>query len=537
MFLRAYGLRSKDPEERPMTVDTVFDLASLTKVVATAPSIHLLAEQGKIKLSAPVARYLPAFGAKGKEAITVEQLLLHTGGLVADNPLTDYRGGRAEALGRIDALAPAHDPGSAFEYSDVGYIVLGELVEAVSGQPLDVFAREHLFAPLGMDDTAYDPGAALLARAAPTEPRDGAMLEGEVHDPRAHLLGGVAGHAGLFSTAADLARFAAMLLDKGKPGPGSPARVLAPSTLRAMTTPRDLPDGAKRTLGWDVRPGLAGGPGGYGHTGFTGTSLWIDPASDTAIIVLTSRLYPDGKGDPRRLRREVVAAAARRARGATAAPRATGKVLTGIDVLERDGFARFRGHRVGLVTNASGVDRSGARTADVLRAAPGVTLVALFSPEHGSCAAGADGAGWATSATSARGCRSTASTASARGRRPSSSATSTCSSSISRTPARASSRTRPRWATCSRRRRSGASRSSSSIGPTPSAAPRWRGRSSSPGARRSSATTPSPSGTGSRWASSPCSSTASGGSAPTSRSCASRAGAAAISSTRPGCPG
>jgi uncharacterized protein YbbC (DUF1343 family)/CubicO group peptidase (beta-lactamase class C family) len=400
--LGAYGLRSKEPEEQPMTVDTVFDLASLTKAVATAPSIHLLAEQGKLQLSAPVARYLPAFGRNGKEAITVEQLLLHTSGLVADNALADYRGGRAAAFARIDALTPAHDPGAAFDYSDVGYIVLGELVEAVSGEPLDVFAREHLFAPLGMADTAFEPGPALRARAAPTEPVDGGMLAGEVHDPRARLLGGVAGNAGLFSTAADLARFAEMLLGKGRRGA---AQVLAPATLRAMVEPHELPGGVSRSLGWDVRSGFSGARGdlggGYGHTGFTGTSMWIDPGSDTAIIVLTSRLHPDGKGDPRRLRREVAAVVARgfHAGGAETPPTPpngsprgapAGKALAGIDVLERDGFARLRGRHVGLITNASGVDRSGARTADLLHAAPGVRLVALFSPEHG-LGGGADG--------------------------------------------------------------------------------------------------------------------------------------------------
>jgi uncharacterized protein YbbC (DUF1343 family)/CubicO group peptidase (beta-lactamase class C family) len=375
VFLKAYGLRSKDPEEQPMTADTVFDLASLTKVVGTAPCIHLLAEKGKIRLDAPVARYLPSFGKNGKDAITVEQLLLHTSGLVADNAISDYRRGRTEALARIHALPVAHEPGEQFEYSDVGYIVLGELVEAVSGQPLDVFARENVFAPLGMNETTWQPGPALAERAAPTEPREGRMLKGEVDDPRAALLGGVAGHAGLFSTAADLARFAGMLLGGGRV---RGTQILAPSTFRAMVAARELPGGAKRTLGWDVWPGLTG-TGGYTHTGFTGTLLRVDPRAETAIIVLTSRLHPDGKGDPKRLRAEVTAAAARGLHDATGPAR----VLTGIDVLERDGFALLKGRRVGLVTNASGVDAKGARTADVLRAAPGVTLTAIFSPEHG----------------------------------------------------------------------------------------------------------------------------------------------------------
>ena len=386
LFLHAYGLLRSGPAPQPLAVDTVFDLASLTKAVATAPCVHLLAAQGKLRLDAPVARYLPSFARNGKEGITVEQLLLHTSGLTPDNALGDYRGSRADAFARIDALAPRSSPGAKFDYSDVGYLVLGELVEKVSGQPLDVFARAHLFEPLEMHETGYNPGPALVARAAPTEMRDGTMLEGQVHDPRAQALGGVAGHAGLFATTPDLARFAEMLLGGGRRGT---TEVLPPAAFRRMIEPHELPGGVKRALGWDVQSGFSGArgelAGGYGHTGFTGTSLWVDPGSDSAVIVLTSRLYPDGKGDPRRLRREVATAVARGLRevAPAAAVGPARKVLTGIDVLERDGFARLRGRRVGLLTNPSGVDASGARTADVLHAAPGVSLVALFSPEHG----------------------------------------------------------------------------------------------------------------------------------------------------------
>ncbi|MFT3767267.1 MAG: DUF1343 domain-containing protein [Minicystis sp.] len=385
VFQRAYGLRSKEPEERVMTADTVFDLASLTKAVATAPSVMLLVEQGKLRLSDPVAQHLPSFAKNGKDHITVEQLLLHTSGLVADNSIYDYKAGRTNALARIDELPLQSDPGEKVSYSDVGYIVLGELVEKVSGEPLDVFAREHLFAPLGMRDTGFNPSPALAARTAPTEPRDGTMLQGAVHDPRAHLLGGVAGHAGLFSTAPDLARFVTMLLARGR---RAETQVLAPPTLLRMTEPHELPGGARRTLGWDVRPGFTGGSG-YGHTGFTGTSLWIDPGTDTGLILLTSRLHPDGKGDVTRLRREVAAAVARvRAEApkvaAPVAPAAKASAIaTGIDVLEREGFAPLKGRRIGLITNPSGIDRAGRSTVDVLHAAEGLTLVALFSPEHG----------------------------------------------------------------------------------------------------------------------------------------------------------
>lgn len=383
VFQRAYGFRAREPSELPMTAGTVFDLASLTKVVVTAPSIMLLVEQGKLRLDDPVARHLPSFAKNGKERITVEHLLLHTGGLIADNPIGDYRGGRADALARIDELAPMSEPGERFVYSDVGYIVLGELVEKVSGQRLDVFAREHLFEPLGMRDTTYNPGGALASRTAPTEARDGRMLQGEVHDPRAHLLAGVAGHAGLFSTAGDLGKLVAMLLSGGRRGE---RQILTPATLARMTEPHELPGGVRRTLGWEVRPGFSSA-GGYGHTGFTGTSLWIDPGTAAGIVLLTSRLHPDGKGEVNRLRREVAAAVAR-GRLAIPPPPAgpparVGAVLTGIDVLERDGFAELRGRRVGLITNQAGIDHLGRSTIDVLRAAEGVTLVALFSPEHG----------------------------------------------------------------------------------------------------------------------------------------------------------
>jgi len=395
VFHRAYGLRTKEPDE-PMKLDTVFDLASLTKALATAPSILRLVEQKKLSLASPVARYLPVFGSKGKDAVTVEQLLLHTSGLRADIGVPDFTHGREEALRRIGALALDTDPGAHFEYSDLGYIVLGALVEKVSGAPLDAFAHTSFYGPLGMRDTTFSPPPALAARAAPTAKEGDAFLQGLVHDPRARALGGVSGHAGLFSTVDDVARFATMLLGRGESGG---ARVLATSTLAALTSPHELPDSAgTRALGWDIDTRFSGARGelhGYGHTGFTGTSLWIDPARKVAVVVLASGLYPDGKGDVRRLRREVATVVARNAGALAASPKAppvaaattiaiaTGTLLPGIDVLERDGFKQLAGRRVGLVTHAAGRDRRGVSTIDVLRAAPGVTLVALFSPEHG----------------------------------------------------------------------------------------------------------------------------------------------------------
>jgi CubicO group peptidase (beta-lactamase class C family) len=313
VWRKAYGLRARQPAAVPMTVDTVFDLASLTKPVATAASVMVLLEQGKLRLSDRVAEQLRPFGQNGKEKITVENLLLHTGGLVADNPEADYRDGRDKALERVHALTPEAAPGERFTYSDVGFIVLGELVEKVSGTSLDVFAHKHVFAPLGMNETAFRPGDKLKERAAPTVKRDGRWLAGEVHDPRAAGLGGVAGHAGLFATADDLAVFAQMILNGGS---YNGKRALSPLTVRLMTTPRTVPGGL-RAYGWDVSTSYSANRGelfprgeSFGHTGFTGTSLWLDPASKTAVIFLSSRLHPDGKGNVVRLRGQVATLAA-----------------------------------------------------------------------------------------------------------------------------------------------------------------------------------------------------------------------------------
>jgi uncharacterized protein YbbC (DUF1343 family) len=379
VFRQAYGFRSKEPAETPLTADTLFDLASLTKPVATAAAIMILVEQGKLRLTDRVAQHLPAFGVHGKERITIEQLLLHTSGLIADNPLRDYQDGRERALERIHQLKLTAEPGARFLYSDVGFIVLGELVEKLSGTSLDEFIDKHAFAPLGLRATGFRPPPELARRAAPTEKRDGRWLQGEVHDPRAHLLGGVAGHAGLFATADDLAVYAQMLLNGGE---YAGVRILSPATVRRMTTPRPVP-GGQRALGWDVDTAYSKNRGelfpigGFGHTGFTGTSLWIDPGSQTAVIFLSHRVHPSGKGDVNRLRAQVATIAA------ASLDREPRRLLTGIDVLKRDGFRPLRGRRVGLVTNHTGVDRQGTSTIDLLHRAEGVTLVALFSPEHG----------------------------------------------------------------------------------------------------------------------------------------------------------
>jgi len=308
VFRKAFGHRSLQPEKQAMTVDIVFDLASLTKPIATAASIFVLIEQGKIRLSEKVAAYWPEFAANNKDAVTVEHLLLHTSGLLADNALADYKTGKADAMKKIAALPLEAEPGKRFRYSDVGFIVLGVLVERVTGKNVHEFSKTHVFDPLTMADTSYLPSKKLKARCAPTGKRDGNWLVGEVHDPRAAAMGGVAGHAGLFGTADDLARFARMLLRGGEL---DGKRVLSRESVRLMTAPMEVP-GGKRSRGWDVDTGFSSPRGelfakgeGFGHTGFTGTSLWIDPRSKTAIIILTNRVHISEKVQVTSLRREI----------------------------------------------------------------------------------------------------------------------------------------------------------------------------------------------------------------------------------------
>jgi uncharacterized protein YbbC (DUF1343 family) len=390
LFAQVYGYRALTPAREATTMDTVFDLASLTKPLATATSVMVLVDEGRVGLDEPVSRYLPELAVSGKDAITVRQLLTHTSGLAVDTPYGDYASGPDQALRRIAASRMKNAPGQAYSYSDVGFFVLGELVRRVSGQSLDVFSKARLWDPLGMRDTGFLPPAEQRERAALTEPFDGEWMRGVVHDPRARLVGGVAGHAGLFATAQDLAIFAQMLLGEGKHGG---VRVLSAAGVRAMTASHDVP-GAVRGLGWDVRSshssnrGSLLSPRAVGHGGYTGTSLWIDPEKDLFILFLSNRVHPDGKGVVNPLAGRIAdIAAAALSPPAVAAPSpsvaALGAVRTGIDVLADEGFARLRGARVAVVTNASGRSRTGARTIDLLRAAPGVTLAAIFAPEHG----------------------------------------------------------------------------------------------------------------------------------------------------------
>lgn len=403
LYRKAFGSRSLVPRQEPMIEDTIFDVASLTKVVATTPAILLLAEQGKLSLDDPLGNYLREFSGRAFRDLTIRRILTHTAGFPALPSLEAMREGFPRAAELLAKAGLQYRPGASFSYSDTGFIVLGELVRRVSGEPLDRFAATHVFGPLGMSETTFRPGPALLARVAPTEALNSQMLRGAVHDGNARLLGGVAGHAGLFSTADDLAKFARMLLSDGKAPNG---QVLKPATLKAMWSRTEVGD-IVRTLGWDEtspfsRPiGLFFPRGSVGHTGFTGTALWIDPPSRTYLILLTNRVHPYGKGKVTALRSRVAAevaaalfvpplpivAEAPSAHTATVegeeAPAAPGAVMSGLDVLAAEQFALLAGRSVGLVTNQTGVDSQGRRGIDLLAAAPRVKLKAIFSPEHG----------------------------------------------------------------------------------------------------------------------------------------------------------
>ncbi|MDP9152185.1 MAG: DUF1343 domain-containing protein [Myxococcota bacterium] len=385
LFRRAYGLREVEPERVPMTVDTVFDLASLTKPVATATTLMALMERGAVRLDEPLVRYVPECGREGKGAITLRQLLLHVSGLPADTPKEDFAQGRAEAIRRICNVPLRGPPGTVSIYSDLGFILLEEVVRRVTSRELSAVAGEMVFGPLGMRDTAFLPTDALRKRAAWTELVDGEWRAGVVHDPRAFLLGGVAGHAGLFSTADDLAIYARALLGGGE---ANGERILSPRSVAAMVAPHDVPAGI-RALGWAVQSQWRGegfSPRAFGHFGFTGTSLWIDPDKDLFVAVLSNRVHPDGKGDSKPLAARVGTLAAQAVGfpvGRVDCRRVAGGVLTGIDVLREESFERLRGQRVGLITNASGRARDGTTTVDLLMSAPGVRLTALFTPEHG----------------------------------------------------------------------------------------------------------------------------------------------------------
>ena len=524
VFHHAYGNRKLDGElgldgkpsaAEPMTEDTIFDMASLTKCLATATAIMQLYEAGKLQFDDPVAKYLPDFAANGKEKVTIRELLTHYSGLPEDISLKDPWGlaapDKAEGIRRAMNATLYGPPGVSFKYSDINFITLGALAEKLSGEPEDVYAAKHIFQPLGMTSTRYFPfdkacgadrlGAAVVgdhetrscpsgtwyawgyrSQIAPTahdneldatvNPNYDHLLRGTVHDPTTRRMGGVAGHAGVFSTAHDVGLYAQALLDKlvYNRGPFP----LKQSTLKLMVQPEQpatasvkatvfTQDGKPtqglpiRAFGWDIntafsRPRgeifpttqldgapLPGVPPSFGHTGFTGTSLWMDPTSNTYVILLANAIHPRGNPPISGLRGQVATAAARalglcpahticdipvtssdgvvptvpvstiaatspsaqlngqtsfdaQTQHRTSAP----QTKTGIDVLESTHYTALgdiahhhnNALKLGLLTNQSGLDAQGHRTVDLLfteapKAVPGLHLTTLFSPEHG----------------------------------------------------------------------------------------------------------------------------------------------------------
>ncbi|HEV8590866.1 MAG TPA: serine hydrolase, partial [Pyrinomonadaceae bacterium] len=509
VFRKAYGNRSLVPTVEKMTVDTIFDLASLTKPIATATSIMILVEQGKLRLSDTIGKFIPDIDDEQAKRVTIQQLLTHTSGYAPDFDLKEKWTGREGMLAALKKEKLRNPPGTKFVYSDIGFIVLGEIINRLVGMPENQFAKLNVFNASLMLDSMFgrdyfnptfqrNPGLPLHCDAglwildnrikrpsyckgfAPTENIRGQnsylgskfegdaqageqMLRGQVHDPTAYRMGGVAGHAGLFSTADDLARYCQMLLNGGvapsspsyeggvaaasadgvvlssrrmknpvttAPGSDKGVRILSAQTVARMTAPIVVSeDGATRGLGWDINTSFSSNRGelfplgSFGHTGFTGTSVWIDRVSQTFVVFLSNRVHPDGKGDVTPLRAKVatvvasaiedtpiekwkaaeadynaaVAAQIPKFRAGTQAslpatpqggvvragsPRSD-VVLNGIDVLEKNNFKDLEGKRIGLVTNHTGRDLAGKQTIDVLNEAKNLKLVALFAPEHG----------------------------------------------------------------------------------------------------------------------------------------------------------
>ena len=464
VYRKAFGNRALVPNVEKMTVDTIFDVASLTKPIATATSVMILVEQGQLRLNDTIGKFIPEITDENAKKVTIQQLLTHVSGYAPDFDLREKWTGRDGMLEALKKEKLRAAPGTKFVYSDIGFIVLGEIVQRVSEKDLREFSKVF-FKSLSVtnsrfieiEELAYCTmhpsaectkylaeevgGLSYFKNYAPTENIKGQqsylgskfwerdertgqqILRGQVHDPTAFRMGGVAGHAGLFSTADDLARYCQMLLNGGIL---DGKRVLSANTVARMTAPIVVSeDGATRGLGWDMNTAFSSNRGelfplgSFGHTGFTGTSVWIDRVSQTFVVFMSNRVHPDGKGDVTSLRAKVATVAASAVEDTpieairlaediyssqVAAQMAkfqisnsklqiskqiedrqpiNATVLNGIDILEKNSFKELNGLRIGLVTNQTGKNLSGAATIDVLKAAPNVKLVALFSPEHG----------------------------------------------------------------------------------------------------------------------------------------------------------
>jgi uncharacterized protein YbbC (DUF1343 family)/CubicO group peptidase (beta-lactamase class C family) len=406
VYRKAYGDRATFPAAEPMTLDTVFDCASLTKVIATTACLMKLFEQGRFRLNDHITDYIPEFQG-GHSGITIRNLMTHFSGLRPDVPLTPQWTGYETGIHLACTFPPGGPPGLQHVYSDINFLLLGELVHRLSGQTLADYAQDNVYRPLKMHDTMFQPPESLWPRIAPTERTpapDGPPLRGVVHDPTARNMGGIAGHAGLFSTADDLARFAQMMLNGGEL---DGARIFSPLTVQKFTEPQTPPDQPiLRGLGWDIDSPYSSNRGeqfpigSYGHTGFTGTSIWIDPFSKSYVILLANAIHPNMGPSIVPLRAKVATIAA--ASVGVTAPRVAltgyndliagaglrrtilrnGNTLTGLDVLELEHFRPLSGMKIGLITNHTGRDREGRRNIDTMRR-EGVQIAALFSPEHG----------------------------------------------------------------------------------------------------------------------------------------------------------
>ena len=402
---KAYGNRAETPTIEPMTLDTIFDCASLTKVVATTPCLMELFEKGKFRVNDKVTDYIPEF-QHGDSPVTLRNLMTHFSGLRPDVDLSPAWSGYETGIHLACIDPPTSAPNLHHVYSDINFILLGELVHRLSGETLAAYAKKHVFEPLGMKDSMFQPPASLIPRIAPTEklPKSDELLRGVVHDPTARNMGGIAGHAGLFSTGDDLARYCQMMLNLGEL---DHHRIVSKLTVEKFTrpqTPSDQP--VLRGLGWDIDSPYSGNRGelfpigSYGHTGFTGTSIWIDPTSKTFVILLTNAIHNGPRPSMLALRSKVATITAA-SLGMTARRVALdgyndtinyvgrrrvvehqGATLTGLDVLEASGFEPFIGKKIGLITNHTGLDHSGRRNVDLFVGA-GIKVGALFSPEHG----------------------------------------------------------------------------------------------------------------------------------------------------------
>jgi len=391
---RVYGDRALVPNREAMTEDTIFDLASLTKVLATTPAIMLLVERGQLELETKAVSLLPEMaGDAERESITIQQMMTHTSGLLPVVRRRDAWWGYDEAIRRACTSEMWSRPGEVWRYSDVNFILLGEIVRRISGRSLAQFTREEIYQPLGMAETGFSPARDLQPRIAPTEDRVAyGLIRGVVHDPVARRMDGVAGHAGLFSTSSDIAK---LLRAQLKHNASSFLKAETVSLMTSVQTPPDIT--AKRGLGWDIGSPYSGQRGdrfpplgGYGHTGWTGTCLWVDPGSETFYILLSNRNHPGESGKIKQLRHTVGSLVAEAVGIEKLSPPSAGdeslntaQALNGIDVLVAENFAPLAGKRVGLITNHTGIDRHRRTTIDLLAEAENVELVALFSPEHG----------------------------------------------------------------------------------------------------------------------------------------------------------